>query len=81
MEGGLRVDEALELTPIEEDAATLRALVDVNTAALVLPHCTVTFRTGQLHGPEATDRFLNGSWEPLSEPATDIVRRWGAEPS
>src|SRR5258707_8801360 len=38
VEGDLGVDEFLQLAPVQEDAAALRALIDGDTAAFVGPH-------------------------------------------
>lgn len=45
--GVLAIDEALELTSVEEDAATLGALVDMDAAALVGAHVAVAFGAGE----------------------------------
>ena len=52
----LGIDHALELAAVEKDAATFSALVDVDTAALVLTHVSVAFGAGQ--GAHAWYRFV-----------------------
>ena len=46
--GRLGIDQLLQLTAVEEDTATLGALVDLNAVALVTTHRAVTFGAGQL---------------------------------
>ncbi len=43
----LGISQGFELAAVEKDPAALDALVDVDAAALVLTHVSVTFRTGQ----------------------------------
>jgi hypothetical protein len=45
----LRVDQAFQLAPVEEDAAALAALVHGDAAALVVAHLAVAFRARHLH--------------------------------
>jgi hypothetical protein len=45
----LRVDQSLQLTPVEEDPPTLGALVDRHAAALVLAHLSHAFGACHLH--------------------------------
>ena len=47
--GVLGVDEPVQLAPVEEDAAAVGALVDVDAVALVGAHGSVTLRAGQFH--------------------------------
>ena len=53
----------VELTPVEEDPAALRALVDVDPVALVGAHGPVALRTGQLHAGRTTP---DAGWFPAS---------------
>src|SRR6266487_5244647 len=43
----LRVDQVIELAPVQEDAAALPALVDGDAAALVAAHGAVALGTGE----------------------------------
>src|SRR5829696_1145832 len=55
----LGVDQALELAPVEEDAAAVGALVDGDAAALVGPHEPLALRADQLGAK--VDRLLVSS--------------------
>jgi hypothetical protein len=61
----LAVNESLELAPIQKEAAALGALVDDDTAALVLPHRAVALRTDQFH-----PRTLAPAISPKRKPGT-----------
>src|SRR4051812_35458817 len=61
---GLRVDEPVQLATVEEDAAAVRALVDVHAVAFVGPHGAMTLGAGQLHAraTEAWDHEFPARW-------------------
>src|SRR3954469_17532206 len=65
--GVRRVDQPVQLTTVEEDPATVGALVDVHAVAFVGPHHPVALGAGQFHA-RATPR--HAVWFPRAIPSS-----------